>query len=603
MSSRELLFEVGELGDALCEAIDREDVIGAIAATTRMRAARATLAREGVTTIAPKLDDLADVVEVTSIALRARGADVAMQRWLARELPADDFLRRTPLGSAVIADAMLPPIWDAEIDLVVLFGPGWGLVGTILRDLGQRRLIVVGGDVVDGAIAVEDERELVSAIRTLVPCPPERLAVRGDGPIAAVRDTLSDLRIHRNTVRAFSRSWIDHGLANLPAIARNATVSSLGDRCRGVPIVIVAPGPSLAKNVHLLHELGERAIICAVSHALKPVVAAGVTPDLVLTVDPQDVRYHFAGCDLSRTTLVNAATVHPSLFELPARNFVSLSANCAIDDWIFGEDAGIPGGGSVATTALSLALALGCSPIIFVGLDLAFPDGKYYVATSHDGGARAVVENGVMRVDGWSREFRAMKSTGGPSAATERTIELPAWTPDGTTTDRTVPSSFMFGLFHRWFVERLARVETPVYSCTEGGAAIPGMAHRPFADVIATLPRRELPRFDDRVDRRRAFAERFTAYASRLRRIRSLARKALDADPAKLARIERALVRALAPMQFISLLAQHEIERAQDIASHTGGDYLGASRNLFATLDEVIAHLEPAIRSAISKLV
>ena len=42
-------------------------------------------------------------------------------------------------------------------------------------------------------------------------------------------------------------------------------------------------------------------------------LVAGIVPDLVLTVDPQDVRYHFAGCDLSRTCLVTAATAHPAL--------------------------------------------------------------------------------------------------------------------------------------------------------------------------------------------------------------------------------------------------------------------------------------------------
>src|SRR5262249_21652419 len=157
----------------------------------------------------------------------------------------------------------------------------------------------------------------------------------------------------------------------------------------------------------------------------KPVLAAGVTPDLVVTVDPQDVRYHFAGCDVSRTCLVNAATVNPSLFDMPAR-YLTLSANSAIDDWIFaglGEDAVVPGGGSVATTAFSLALRWHCDPIIFVGLDLSFPGGNYYVTTSSDGGARAVVDDrGVMRVEGWSADFRAMKAGGGPAAVGERAI-------------------------------------------------------------------------------------------------------------------------------------------------------------------------------------
>ena len=58
----------------------------------------------------------------------------------------------------------------------------------------------------------------------------------------------------------------------------------------------------------------------------------------------------------------------------------------------------MPGGGSVATSAFSLSLKWGCDPIVFVGLDLSFPDGKYYVSTSSDGEARARIDgNGIVR--------------------------------------------------------------------------------------------------------------------------------------------------------------------------------------------------------------
>ena len=61
----------------------------------------------------------------------------------------------------------------------------------------------------------------------------------------------------------------------------------------------------------------------------------------------------------------------------------------------------IPGGGSVATSAFSLALRWRCDPIIFLGLDLSFPGGQYYVATSSDGAARAEVDaKGLMRGTG-----------------------------------------------------------------------------------------------------------------------------------------------------------------------------------------------------------
>jgi len=424
----------------------------------------------------------------------------------------------------------------------------------------------------------------------------------------AARDALSDLRIHRNTVRAFSRTWLEQGTANLPALARWPSVAALDGALANVPMVIVAPGPSLAKNAAQLRELKGTAIICAFSHSLKPVLAAGVVPDIVLTVDPQDVRYHFAGCDLSETCLVNAATVHPSLYELPARQFLTLSANCAIDDWIFdglGEQATVGGGGSVATSAYSLALRWGCDPIVFVGLDLSFPDGQYYVSTSTDGRARAVVDQrGMMRVDGWSDGFRAMKAGGGPSAPAERAIELPGWH------GGTVPSSFMFALFHRWFVETTKHVgTTSVYNCTEGGAFIAGMDHRPLAeiaptlyspvDIAATIGNARV----DRAARAAKLDRHLMGYVIGLGRVRRLTAKARELiaageTGARLERVERTLSRALAPLGFVSLLAQREVDRAHDVAQREGTteEYLHASSALLATLAEVVESLEPLFR-------
>lgn len=596
--SRELVAELGSLGASLCGAIELDDVVGAIAATNRMRGVRASLVRERVASLQARGDDLADVVEVATLALEARRAECALDAWLARELPPDAGLIESPLGAAVVADAMLPSVWDHATDLVVLVGAEYELVAHMLRELGQRRIVVVGA--VGGDVATEEE--LVALLRTFVPITPERFAVRGgDAKLReTVRDTLSQLRVHHNTVHAFARKWLSHGLANLPAIASGPSIAALRERVRGKPFVIVAPGPSLAINVGLLKAAQERAVICAVSHALGPVLAAGVRPDLVITVDPQDVRYHFAGSDLSETTVVHAATVHPALFELPAQQCVAVAGNGSIDAWLFdalGEAASVPGGGSVATSALSLALLLEAGPIAFVGLDLAFSGGRYYVATSHDGGARAVVDaSGTMRVEGWSADFRAMKQQGGPSAPRERSIDLPAWTPEGTTTSTRVPSSFMFGLFHRWFVERLAQgdVAQEVFDCTEGGAAIAGMIHRRFADVIAAWPVRtdrigELPVDPVRAERACAWVE---TTQHKLRRVRSIAGAVLACtDLDRLVRLERALTTALAPIPFVSLLAQSEIEHAMQASA----DPLAVQRALVATLvtvvDELLAQL------------
>jgi len=621
-----LLGELGELGGALCGAIEADDVLGAVAAMMQLRRTRAAIARvEAPARLRGNSEELEAMAQLSSLTVNARAAEGAMERWLARPVPGDVRLLGSPLGVAVLADAMLPVVWDFEADVVVLIGCGLEPVAELLAAVGQRRTVILDGASAPGdAIAVTSIDEVTLAVRTMVPGPPTRMVMRaalGSDPEVAetlaekLRGVLGDLRIHRNTVRAFSRTWVEQGTANLGAIARWPSVAALGDQLVGMPMVIVAPGPSLAKNVEQLRALRGHAIITAFSHSLKPVLAAGVVPDLVVTVDPQDVRYHFAGCDLSRTCLVNAATVHPALFELPAQRFLTLSANCAIDDWIFdgiGEDATVPGGGSVATTALSLALKWGCDPIVFVGLDLSFPGGEYYVSTSSDGGARAEVDDrGVMRVAGWSAGFQAMKAAGGPAAPSERCVELPGWS------GGTVPSSFMFSLFHRWFVERIRGLTgVTIYNCTEGGAFIEGMEHRPLAEVIALLDGEvdvggELDVAAMRLagDRSAKIVEHLTGFVRGLRRSKHLARSARRlierGDTGKrLAGVERGLATALQPLTFVSLLAQREVDAAHDVARRPGTetDYLDASASLFDTLISVIDQLEPTLAAALVRL-
>ncbi len=337
-------------------------------------------------------------------------------------------------------------------------------------------------------------------------------------------------------------------------------------------------------------------------------------PDLVLTVDPQDVRYHFEGCDLSGVAaVVNGATVHPELFALGAPRYLTLAANAALDDWMyaaFGENAQVPGGGSVATSALSLAMRWGCDPIAFVGLDLSFAGGRYYVPTSCDGEARAVVgADGTVKVEGWSAGFTEMKAAGGPAAPRERAIELPGYY------GGTVPSSFMFTMFHRWFVEQAARVAGTVQliNCTEGGAYIEGMAHRPLAELLAELTAQ--PRFDvattlaevgagiDPIARSRRLARHMSQMARRLRRADALAQACLQAagqDPDGLVLAEGRLRRALAPLGWVAMLAQREIARAHQVATYEAPEevYLAASRRLFESVQDSVRTALPFTAAA-----
>ena len=624
---RVLLADVGALGTTLCNAIEAGDVFACVVAMMELRKARAALARvEAPVRLEANPAVVAKFEDVTQALVNARAAEAAMATWLGRKVPGDATLLRSPLGVAVLADMLLPEVWDFELDAVVLVGSGLEPVAEILRDLGQKRILIHEGGSPEGVIATVSNDEVVTAVRTMLPVAPSRFVVRGAlgvdrAEVEAVKETvrasLSDMRIHRNTVKAFSRTWLDQAAQNLPAVAKWPSVAGLDGAFANRPMVIVAPGPSLAKNIDQLRALEGRAVLACFSHSLKPVVAAGLVPDVVITVDPQDVRYHFAGCDVSQMTLVNAATSHPALYELPAKRFITLSANSAIDDWIFdgvGEDARVPGGGSVATSAFSLALRWGCDPIVFVGLDLSFPGGEYYVKTSVDGDVSASTdENGRLRVQGWSGGFHSMKANGGPSSGAERAVTLPGWH------GGEVPSSFMFSMFHRWFVEKMREIAPSgisVYNCTEGGAFIPGMDHRPLAELLASFD--EVVPVDEILDEAVASVgfERATQLAAHIRTFRrglkSIRYHAVRARrmartggvEAKLQKTERSLASALQPFPFVSLLAQREIENAHTVALHeaTNDRYLAASANLFDKLVSVLDVLEPMLAVASIKL-
>ncbi len=616
-----LLAELGHAGEALAGAAARGDVIAAIAASQESRRLRAELARHPL----PATGAADDVIALHALVAAGRTAATIVDAWRARPLPPARALLDSPLGVACFVDDLLPTTWDQTRDLVVLVGDGLHAVAGLLADLGQARILVVAASSAaaypPAAIQVADAEEARRIVCCMMPCPPERVVVRAlDGALPeltqatgdAVHTALCDLRVHHNTIQAFSERWLDQGVANLDAITRWPSVAAVGDGLAGVPMIICAPGPSLARNIEAVRGARGRAIVVAVSHSLRPLRAAGVVPDLVITVDPQDVRYHFRPGDLDGVgALVNGVTVHPALWELGAARCLTLASNGLLDQWLYqGLEgvASVPGGGSVATTAMALGLFWRCDPIVTVGLDLSFPGGQYYVATSCDGAARAVVDgDGKVRVDGWSDGFQAMKAAGGPVAARDRQIELPGWH------GGTVPSSFMFALFHRWFVETARRegATTRLYNCTEGGAFIDGMRHVPLAEVLAGFERevdvtaaldRACAAIDPeaRAARARRWREqtvRDLTRAIRLARAGAALATRRDAAAARrLPGVERALAEVLARHDFVAMLAQREIDDAFDEARRpaTEDEYLRATERLMRAAERTARRVRAA---------
>ena len=340
--------------------------------------------------------------------------------------------------------------------------------------------------------------ECRAAILQYLENPPHTAIIRSYGEVNAddvkdatsmVQEALDAYRICANTIDVFGETWIMQGLENLPVIASNPGIGLL-ERSRafaGLPMVIIASGPSLSKNIEQLRRLKGRALLITFSHSLGALNRAGIDPDLVLALDPEDLRYHFDGYDTTRPeALLLGATIHPGVLRLPAKRIFTFAANSSLDGWIYKslvDKEMVATGGSVACSALSLGVIWGCSPLIFVGLDLSYPDGRVYADGIADDQARIVQNGDLFYTEGWSTKYSEMATVGGATRTYNERLHTAKGYYGGT-----VPTSFSFGMYRRWIESAIKQHRLTVWNCTEGGAYLENAEHIKLEDAIERLP-------------------------------------------------------------------------------------------------------------------
>lgn len=173
-------------------------------------------------------------------------------------------------------------------------------------------------------------------------------------------------------------------VSNLGQYAAGATIDELKGAAAGYPAVLVAAGPSLAKNVHRLAEPGvrDRVVIIAAQTVLRPLLERGVRPHFVTALDFHEIsrRFYEGLPALDDVTLVAEPKANPAILDAfpgPIRVCRSGFLETLLTPHNRPIDA-IPGGSTVAHLSFYLAQYLGCDPIVLTGQDLGFSDGLYY---------------------------------------------------------------------------------------------------------------------------------------------------------------------------------------------------------------------------------
>ena len=179
------------------------------------------------------------------------------------------------------------------------------------------------------------------------------------------------------------RLWTSSGLNNLGEVMNNMELESLRGKFIDKPAIIVSAGPSLDKAIDTLKENKDKAVIFCVGTSIKTLLKHGITPDFLVIVEHNDCSEQIAGIDISNMNLILHPSTHNKFHKSNAkRKFNYYPNNDFLNKWL-AEIIDIPledyhNKGTVSLCALFSTMIMGCNPIILVGQDLAYIDGRCY---------------------------------------------------------------------------------------------------------------------------------------------------------------------------------------------------------------------------------
>ena len=161
--------------------------------------------------------------------------------------------------------------------------------------------------------------------------------------------------------------------------------NSLFGKFKQVPAIICGAGPSLEKSLKTLKKIGNKALIFGGSSSLNALLHAGVDPHFGVGIDPNAKQAdRFRELPRLDYPFFYRQRLFPEALDLlkGSRLYITGTGGYDTASW-FEKKLGIEGeeieeGRNVVNFSLEIAYRMGCSPIIFVGMDLGFTDCKLY---------------------------------------------------------------------------------------------------------------------------------------------------------------------------------------------------------------------------------
>ena len=387
-------------------------------------------------------------------------------------------------------DYIIPLVWDFEFDVLILISLNDARLLDYLIARGQKRFFLISSSLDDNTIkakldspgifywAYKDGSIIRDMFLSIQGVPPTRFisidcGIEKENPkkIEELLEKAQQGRVanwHRfNTI---NRADAVNVLDNLHNLVRYQQVSDFNGKFKGIPAIIVCPGPSLEKNISVLKKFKDKALIVCVLRALGTLLKENIEPDIVIQIDPHNLKTMYTDWngvksnlweewleknDTSRIKMfVSSIYSHPEIFDIDVKNScwmnpsVEISNQLPLEIYQYKRP-----GGSVSHTALDLLVSFGCSSIALIGQDLAYSKNEdVYIksAATHKKGDNVSKQKfgDDIEVEGFD----------GKPVVTNNVF-------------------LNFARLFNIFAEELYEDDVKLFNCTEGGLFIAGFNH------------------------------------------------------------------------------------------------------------------------------
>jgi hypothetical protein len=275
---------------------------------------------------------------------------------------------------------------------------------------------------------------------------------------------LTDL-INYGTSVEDSLIGLENLLENKDYTLNNPGIILLKDKFKGKTAILVAAGPSLKKNMHLLKEVGDKALIICVDTALKILLKEGIYPHIVTSIERGiSVMNYFDDLEdylprLKDVYFAPATVLRKEIFDKCLNDYGMKSLIVYRDfkhyEWLGVDKGTVRSGKSSANLAFCMLNFMGFKKVVLIGQDLAFDGDKTHV-------------------EGASHSIKGMKAS--PKIKEEMWVK-------GNYKEKIKTIQTWYN-FLKYYESDIHQFDIDVINATEGGAYINGTRLKTFKSVI-----------------------------------------------------------------------------------------------------------------------